>query len=75
MDEKKFLKEISEYTIDELILIFETQKDLYSEEEMSLIEKRIQELEEKEERERREYIEQHLPKEIQCPKCDGMNPF
>lgn len=49
--------------------------DLYSEEEMSLIERRIQELEEKEERERREYIEQHLPKEIQCPKCDGMNPF
>ena len=43
MDEKKFLKEISEYTIDELILIFETHKDLYSEDEMSLIERRIQE--------------------------------
>lgn len=46
-----FLKEIGEYSVDELELIYETQKDLYTDEEMALIKKQL-ELYEKEEKEK-----------------------
>lgn len=68
---EEFLKEIEEYSVDELELIYETQKDLYTDEEMTLIKKQL-ELYEKEEKEK---IEKMLPKEIICSKCDGPNPF
>ena len=68
---EEFLKEIEEYSVDELELIYETQKDLYTEEEMSLIKKQL-ELYEKEEKEK---IEKMLPKEINCSKCEGPNSF
>lgn len=68
---EEFLKEIEQYSVDELELIYETQKDLYTDEEMSLIKKQL-ELHEKLEKEK---IEKMLPKEIICSKCEGPNPF
>ena len=66
-----FLKEITSYSDDDLKLIFETQKDLYSQEEMALIEQEI----ERRQQEKQKQIIAQLPKEIICPKCDGPNPF
>lgn len=66
-----FTKEIQEYSIEELELIYETQKDLYSEEEMQLIKMRIKELSQLE----KEEFEKNLPKEIICEKCEGPNSF
>ena len=68
---EEFLKEIEEYSVDELELIYETQKDLYTAEEMTLIKKQIELYEKKE----KEEIEKMLPKEIICSKCDGSNSF
>ena len=68
MDIEKFNNEIKDYSLDELKLIYETQKDLYSEEEMKIINDRIKIIE-------KEEIEKLLPKEINCPKCYGPNPF
>jgi hypothetical protein len=44
MDKEKFLDEIKNNTLGELQLIYETQKDLYSKEEMNIIARRIKEL-------------------------------
>ena len=66
-----FLKEIKEYSVDELELIYETQKDLYTGEEMALIKKQLEQYE----KEEKEKIEKMLPKEINCSKCEGPNPF
>lgn len=71
MDKNKFLEEIKDNTLDELEYIYETQKDLYSEEEMKIIEEKIEQFK----REERERIEKMLPKEIECTKCFGMNAF
>ncbi len=68
-DVDAFLKEIQGYSIEELELIYETQKDLYSEDEMQLVKGRIEEIN------KQEKIEKLLPKEILCEKCDGPNPF
>lgn len=68
---EEFIKEIEGYSIEELELIYETQKDLYTEEEMLLIHKQIEMYEQKE----KEKIEKLLPKELQCPKCEGPNSF
>lgn len=68
---EEFLKEIEEYSSEELELIYETQKDLYTVEEMTLIKERL-EIYEKAEKEK---IEKMLPKEIKCHKCDGPNLF
>jgi len=65
----EFMEEIKGYSIEDLYLIYETQKDLYTEEEMELIKKQIQ-LYEKEE-EKKFYAS--LPKDITCHKCDGIN--
>ena len=75
MDTRSFLEEISDYSLDDLKLIFETQKDLYSSEEMELIRCRIQKLEEREAKQKQAFIMKNLPKEILCPKCDGINSF
>lgn len=75
MNTDSFIKEIEQYSLDDLKLIFETQKDLYSPEELALIQQRIQIIEKEEAEERNKWLEQHIPKEIICPKCDGPNAF
>lgn len=64
-------KELSQYSIDELSLILETQQDLYSVEELKIIKA---ELKRKEDIEKQKVIAR-LPKEIKCPKCEMENPF
>ena len=71
MDVNAFLKEIDEYSIDDLELIFDTQKDLYSQEEMDIIHKRIEFLKQEEFNK----LLKNLPKEVNCEKCDGPNHF
>lgn len=75
MVQPDFMKEIEKLTLDELELIFETQKDLYSQEEMDLICRRIADVKAEEKEKRDAWIAENLPKEIRCPKCDGPNPF
>lgn len=66
-----FENEVSQYTIDELNLILETQQELYSSEELKFIKA---ELNRKEKVEKQKIIDR-LPKEITCPKCEMENPF
>ena len=68
MDKNKLLDEIKDNSLDELETIYETQKDLYSEEEMKVIKERIEQY-------KKEKLNKLLPKEIECSKCFGMNPF
>ena len=63
---KKFKTECEAYSIDDLKLIIDTQKDLYNEDEMKCL---IETLNEKREAAENERIK-NLPKEITCPKCD-----
>lgn len=65
-NQKEFEKELKTYSLDDLKLIYETQKDLYTEEEMELIKKRIDFLENPPRKKKRTSI---------CPKCDGPNPY
>lgn len=71
MNKEKFLEEIKNNTLEELELIYETQKDLYTYEEMEIIKNKIEYFKNKE----KEKIEKLLPKEIECSKCFGPNPF
>ena len=71
MEKEDFLEEIKDNTLDELEFIYETQKDLYSQEEMEIIKDKIEDFKKKE----IEKIEKMLPKEIECPKCFGPNEF
>ena len=71
----EFMKEIEQCSLDDLQLIYDTQKELYSYEEMEIIRQRIDELEKEKQNAINAWIEQNLPKEISCPKCDGPNPF
>ena len=75
MDTQKLLDEIKSCSLDELKLIYETQKDLYTDEEMAVIQKKIKEIEAAEKAAQDVWIAENLPKEIPCPKCDGPNPF
>lgn len=75
MENKDLVTEISTYSLDDLKLIYETQRDLYSEEEMKIIFKRIQDIEMAEVERKQAFITEHLPNEIICPKCDGPNSF
>lgn len=75
MDKQKFIDEIKDYSTEDLQLILNTQKDLYSSEELSIIESQLKEHEKQDKIKQQEFIEQHLPKEITCPKCDGVNDF
>lgn len=71
IDSEAFQKELSSYSDDDLELIIETQKELFSTEEMQMLE---QELEKRKQAKQAQIIAS-LPKEIICPKCDGINPF
>lgn len=75
MDKEEFLKEIKDNTLDELEYIYETQKDLYSEEEMAIIKNVIDNIKKKEREDKEKEIKKLLPKEIECPKCLGPNLF
>lgn len=75
MNKESFLEEIKENSLEELELIYATQKDLYLEEEMAVIKEKIDELTEKQEKEKQEKIKKLIPKEIECPKCFGPNLF
>ena len=74
MDKEKIIEEVKDLSLDDLELIVSTQKDLYSPEEMEYIQELI--LQKKQEGQDKEQtlIRAHLPKEIPCLKCDGMNP-
>lgn len=63
---KNFKTECEAYSIDDLKLIIDTQKDLYNKDEMKCL---IETLNEKREAAEIERIN-NLPKEIICPKCD-----
>lgn len=75
MNKSKFLEEIKSYSSNDLRLIESTQQNLYTEEEMTIIREMIVTKEHEEKAEEEEFIKAHLPKEIICPKCDGVNPF
>ncbi len=68
----KFLKEIEKYSYDDLKLIYDTQKDLYSTEEMTEIEAKILEMEKTG---KINTTSKQFPKKIICPKCDQPNLF
>lgn len=78
VDANKLDEELGDADSEQLQYIYDTQKDLYSAEELAYIlklkAKRIQE-EEGEEKALQAKAEEHLPKEINCPKCDGPNDF
>lgn len=63
---KDVLNEVKAYSLKDLKLIIDTQKDLYSLEEMDLIKKYY-------ESKMQKYIKDNLPKSINCPKCDAEN--
>lgn len=65
---KAFVKEINSYSIDDLQLIISTQQNLYSEEEMTYIKSCLS-------AKKDNFIKSHIPKEITCPKCGGVNDF
>lgn len=75
MDKEKLLEELKSYSIDDLELIVSTQQDLYSPEEMAVINELISKKRKETEKKQEEYIKSHLPQNITCPKCDGINPF
>lgn len=75
MNNKSFTDEIKQYSADDLRLILNTQQDLYSEEELKLIEQQLENRIEQDKKDEENFIQQHLPNEITCPKCDGINSF
>ena len=68
MGKDGFIKEIENYSINDLELIASTQQNLYNEQELEIIKERIEKL-------KAEYIQSRLPKEIICSKCDSPNPY
>lgn len=60
---------------DDLRLILNTQQDLYSPDELKLIEEQLENRINQDKKDEEEFIKKHLPDEIPCPKCDGVNPF
>lgn len=75
MDKAKLIEELKSCSKDDLELIEASQQDLYSPEEMSVIRELIQVKAKEEQEEQEAFIQSHLPKEITCPKCEGVNPF
>ena len=59
----------------DFLMFISTQQDLYTPEEMAVIHKLIRKKEIEENQARIEYIKQHLPKTLTCPKCSQENPF
>lgn len=70
-----FAEEIKNYTDEELELIISTQKELYSEEEMSQLQTLKLERDRIKQEEHEAKILARLPQTINCEKCDGPNPF
>ena len=82
-----FVKEIEAYTLDELELIYKTQKNLYTSEEMNIIKWKLEQRRSEVQsnpagqvmngytKEEQEKIKEMLPEEIKCPKCEGPNHF
>lgn len=70
-----FKDEIKDYTIDDLELIIETQKELYTKEEMGLLRRLLTQKKDEEIAKKNKFIEERLPGIIKCQKCDGPNPF
>ena len=75
MNKETFLKELQQYSADDLRLILNTQQDLYSPDELKLIEEQLENRINQDKKDEEEFIKKHLPDEIPCPKCDGVNPF
>ena len=75
MINEKFLNEIKQYSADDLRLILNTQQELYTNEELEFIEEQLEKRIEQDKKDEEDFIQQHLPDEITCPKCDGINPF
>lgn len=75
MNNKSFDDEIRQYSADDLRLILNTQQDLYSNEELKLIKIQLEKQIKQDKKDEEDFIQQHLPNEITCPKCDGVNPF
>lgn len=78
IDTESLNADLAECDSQMLQYIYDTQKDLYSEEELKYILKLREErlIEEAEERRALETeSEKYLPKEIECPKCGGPNEF
>lgn len=75
MNNEKFMNEIQQYSADDLRLILNTQQDLYSSEELKLIEEQLENRIKQDKKDEEVFIQQHLPHEITCPKCDGVNTF
>ena len=75
MANKSFIDELKQYSADDLRLILNTQQNLYSSDELKLIETQLEKRIEQDKKDEEDFIQQHLPNEISCPKCDGVNPF
>lgn len=75
MTNQKLLEELKNCSKDDLELIETTQQDLYTPEEMEIVHKLIRKKEIEENQARIEYIKQHIPKTLTCPKCSQENPF
>lgn len=75
MDRAKLMEELKSCTKDDLELIESSQQDLYTPEEMNVIREMIRVKAKEEKEEQNAFIQAHLPKDITCPKCEGVNPF
>lgn len=71
MPNESLRRELEDYSSKELEYIFDTQKNLFSEEEMNCIAGLIEERRGEE----RARVAQFLPEEIECPKCGAPNEF
>lgn len=74
-EKDKLIEDLQRYPADDLRLILNTQQDLYSSDELKLIETQLEKRIEQDKKDEEDFIQQHLPDEITCPKCDGINPF
>ena len=75
MDKEKLSEELKSYSKSDLELIVSTQQDLYSQEELEFISEIIQKKDKEDKEKQKAFIQSHLPTEISCPKCDGVNTF
>lgn len=75
MANKSFVDDLKQYSADDLRLILSTQQGLYSKEELKLIEEQLENRIKQDKKDEEDFIQQHLPHEITCPKCDGVNTF
>lgn len=74
-EKDKLIEDLQRYSADDLRLILNTQQNLYSSDELKLIETQLEKRIEQDKKDEEDFIQRHLPDEITCPKCDGVNPF